>query len=96
MTDYAQILNKPAFQVLEPEQKEAFRQFMQNIEGKSTMEVMGAVMEFSKTMPKGRELSKEEQNALTQALYEGLNKADQQKFSAILKMMERFSPGKKQ
>jgi hypothetical protein len=88
MVDYDRILNTPAFQVLEPQRREAFRQLLQRIDGKSTMEVMGSVLAFSKNLPKGRDISKEEQSAMTQVLYDSMDDTDKQKFAAVMKMAE--------
>lgn len=91
MANYEDILNKSAFHGLEPERKEALRELMRRLDGKNTIETMGIIMDFSKNMPKGREINKDEQSAMMHAILENMDNSDKQKFSAVIKMMEMMN-----
>ena len=84
---YNEILNKPAFQNIEPERREAFRILLQRLEGKSMMESLAIIADFSRRLPPGRDLTKQEQEAMIAAMMESMDSGDKQRFNNILKMM---------
>ena len=87
MMNFDEMLSKPVFNNLEPEKKEAFKQLLVKLDGKSSIESVGIIMEFSKNMPKGKPLSKEEQSVMISAALETMDERERKKFLPILKMM---------
>ena len=88
MADISEILKKPAFSNLEPELAELLVDMIQRLEGKSMIESIAIVSGFQKKLPKGREFSKEEQDAMLDAVIESMPPQDQEKFSQIAKLMQ--------
>jgi hypothetical protein len=88
---YEEILKKDAFRAISPDVKRAFKQLLIQIEGKGMTESMAAIMKFSQSMPKGKPLSREEQNAMKQAMLESLNNEDKMKFQKLLQMLDMMN-----
>ena len=82
-----EILQKPAFQNLEPARIEALRNLMLKLEGLGTAEALQLIIDFMKRIPKGRELTRSEQNAMMEAMMEGLPENDKNRFKSMLKML---------
>ena len=82
-----EILQKPAFQNLEPARIAALRDLMGKLEGRSTTDSLALIIDFMKHIPKGRELNREEQNAMMEAVMESLPEADKNRFKAMLKIL---------
>jgi len=87
MMDVDAILGNPAFRTLEPERAAWLRGLMLRLDGRGTAEAMVVIAEAMKKMPKGRALDRVEQNAMMEAVLEGLPPADRNRFKTILKML---------
>lgn len=81
------IFDQDVFKNIEPERIEMFKQFVNKVQGKNMNEVMMEFMSFYKKMPKGREFSREEKDALISAIYSNLSSSDRVKFNSILSLM---------
>lgn len=88
-TKYEEMLNKEAFSALTDEQKKAYIDLAQNLSGKTMSESMLIIMSFMKSMPKGRPLSKEEQNAMMDTILSSLPAEDAAKFQNIMKVVNK-------
>ena len=88
--DLETLFEKEAFQTLEPEKMDAFRQFASQLDGKSGPEIMSLYMRYSKDLARGRPMSRGEKSAVIEAIGESLPKADQAKFRNIVKMLDGF------
>jgi len=82
-----EILQKPAFQNLEPARIEALHDLMLKLEGLGTAEALQLIIDFMKRIPKGRELTRPEQNAMMEAVMESLPENDKNRFKSMLKML---------
>ena len=91
MVDFDSLMDKEAFRNLEPARREALRATIQKLEGKSSAQAFGILMESAKNMPPGRKLSKEEQGAMLEAMVGALPESDRIKFKGIIKMMEKMN-----
>ncbi|MDR3239847.1 MAG: hypothetical protein LBT44_07145 [Clostridiales bacterium] len=85
--DLEAMFQQEAFRRLAPEKLATFRKFATQIDGKSGPELMGVVMQFSKELSKGGAITKEERNAIIQAIGVCMAPADQPKFKNIIKMI---------
>lgn len=85
--DFDEILKKDAFKNIEKERIDAFRKISKQLEGKSTAEAMKILMDFCKTMPKGKNITREEKMLMINAVTESLPPAEKIKFEMALKMM---------
>jgi len=81
------MLQNQAFRTLEPTRVEALKGVMHRLEGKTTTESLPIVMDFMKKLPAGHELSREELNAMAEAILSGLPESDRNRFKTMLKMM---------
>lgn len=86
MANIMDILNKPEFNSLNPEMKRAFATLSTEIKGKNSMEAMNIIMNFSKTIPKGTSISKQEQKLMINAFLETVSEKERQQYTMILKM----------
>jgi len=82
-----EILRNPAFSDLEPARVDALRGLMVRLQGKSTTETMAMVMDFMQRAPKGRDLTRAEQNAMAEAILSGLPEDDKNRFKSMLKIL---------
>lgn len=82
------LFQKDAFRTLDPERRQLFKEFALQLDGKNPTEIIGLYMQYSQRMPKDNPLTKAEQDAIVQAIFEGLPDGDRQKLSGVLKMME--------
>lgn len=83
--DYEELLNKEAFNSLEPLQKKAFIDLALKIKNKSISESMPIILDFMKNIPQGTTLSTEEQNLMLQTILDSLPEGDAIKFRKIIK-----------
>jgi len=81
-----EILQNPAFRMLEPARIAALRDVMQRLDGRSAVESLPIIMDFMRTAPKGRELTRAEQSAMADAILRGLPPHDQSRFKALMKL----------
>ena len=86
--NFDEVLKKSAFDNLEPERKAFFKKLAEDIQGKNTMEVMSIIMMHMKNMPKGRELTKDEQEAMIEAALTSLPDDEQAKLKKIFFMLK--------
>ncbi|MDR2940253.1 MAG: hypothetical protein LBV08_08050 [Clostridiales bacterium] len=80
---YDEILKKSAFKNIPQETIRALRELMVSIDGKSMNESIMMIMKFYAGLPKTKPLSKNEEVAMLQAISEGLDEGDQEKFKKI-------------
>ncbi len=83
--DMNEVFKRPAFVNLSDEQKIAFKGLIEQLNGKSVSESMPIIMGFMASLPKGKTLSKEEQEAMREAAILSLPEADRVKFKSMLK-----------
>ena len=86
-----ELFNKDAFQTIDPERVAIFKEFAREIDGKSTMEIMGIYMKFSKRLPADKPITDDEKAAIVQAIGESVPPEDQGKFQSMLKMLSKFA-----
>lgn len=85
--DFDELFSKEAFKNIDSERKEAFRSLAQNLEGKNFNESMNIILEFSRQMPKCKEIPPQEQKAMIETLMTSLPEGEKSKFGQILKMI---------
>jgi hypothetical protein len=92
--DIGALFKQGAFKDLEPERQVFFKDLAESIQGKGTAESLGIIMLKMKSMPKGRELTKEEQEAMTVAVMEALPADEQAKLRKIFLVLKQplFTP----
>ncbi len=87
MPNINDILSSPVFENLETERKEFLSSVMSKLEGKNMMEAISILMEARQSMPKGKELSKQEQAFMIKAMLDGMSDQERSKYEKLLKMM---------
>lgn len=85
---YEGMLNDPAFDALEPERKSMLLELSRKLEGKGGTEAVAIVAEALSRMPKGRELTAEEQTAMISAMMALLPEKDRIRFQTLMAMMK--------
>jgi hypothetical protein len=88
--DIEELLSQSAFDGMEPERLELFRDFAYDIEGKSAPEIISIFMRFHKEFSKGRPITRTEKQAMVQAIGASIPPQDQGKFKTILKVVDNF------
>jgi len=83
-----EILKKPQFDALSMERKEMLLSLSEKLRGKSGMESVGVITEFMKRMPKGEELTRGEQDMMTEAFLVSLPDPDRARFQSLLNMFK--------
>lgn len=78
------ILKKDAFKNIPRETLDSLKELMASVEGKSLNDTLMIIMKFQSSMPKTKPLSADEQKAVVQAIMEGLDKNEQEKFAKII------------
>lgn len=87
--DIDKLFDKGVFKDMDPERQVFFRKLAASIQGKSTMESLSIVMQGMKSMPKGRELTKSEQEAMITAVMESLPADEQAKLKKIFFVLKQ-------
>lgn len=82
------LFQKEAFRRVDPERRQLFQEFASQLEGKNPTEIVSLYMQYSQRLPKDKPLSKAEQDAIVETVFESLPDTERQKLSAVLKMME--------
>lgn len=85
-----ELLKREEFKNLDRQQLESYQNLISNLEGKSSSESMAIIMTFVASMPKGKSISKAEQQAMIAAIRESLSPEDLSKLDNILKMLSMF------
>lgn len=83
---YNEILQKDVFKNVSPEVLESVKDLMVKLEGKSITEYMTSIIKFTQSMPKGKPLSKQEQEAMKTVIMEGLEGEEKAKFQKLISM----------
>jgi len=84
----AETLKKPQFDALSPERKEMFLSLVDKLQGKSNMEAVVIITDFMKRMPKDKELTRAEQEAMTEAFLETMPESDRARFNSVINMIK--------
>ena len=82
--DFDKLFKKKAFENIESETTNAFKDLAEKTKNKSFNETVDLIVEFSKNMPKGKKISAEEKNAMISAMLESMSQNDKTKFKEIL------------
>lgn len=85
---YDEILQKNAFKDISPEVLSSVKDLIIKLDGKSMAESMSAIVKFAQSMPKGKPLSKQEQEAMKMAMIESLEGEEKVKFQKLMSMIE--------
>lgn len=85
MEDIDNIFNSEAFENIEPERKKALRQLYFSLKGKSMEKALPIIMTFK--MPKGKNISQQERNAMINTVLMGLNENDRKNMESVLKII---------
>lgn len=86
--DFDRVLEDDAFKNIEPKRIEAIKNLAKESEGKSMQEVMMLIMKYNKALNTGRNLNKDEVDAMLNALFKGIDENDRDKFRNIIKLIE--------
>ncbi|MDR1532648.1 MAG: hypothetical protein LBS62_10805 [Clostridiales bacterium] len=87
--DKSKILQTAAFANLSQEKQAALQGFLAKIDGVSMAEAMPYILEFIKSNESSpNKITKQEQAEMLEAVLTNLPPQDQEKFSAVLKMMK--------
>lgn len=87
LENYDSMLDNPAFKDLELERREYFADLLKKMEGKNMVECMGIIISEKNKMPKGKDLSKDEQEQMLEALLNNMNEPERQKYKKIMKIL---------
>lgn len=85
MEDIDRIFNSEAFNNIEEERKNALKQLYLKLKGKSVEDALPIIMTFK--MPKGRNITVQERNAMFKVVLEGLNEKDRRNMENVLKII---------
>lgn len=88
--DFEQLFKQEQFKKIDKQVLDSFVKLSQNIKGKSTNEAILHIMNFYKTMPKDTNLSKEETEALMQAILLNLSEKERNNFYKMLDLIGNF------
>lgn len=91
MINFNEIFNQDAFKSIEKERLDYFKKFAEKIQGKNINEVFLDIIDFFNTVPKGKELSDIERQAMIECIVKSLSKDEQKKFINILEMIESYT-----
>lgn len=91
MINIDEIFEQDAFQSIERERLEFFKTFIKKIENKNINEIFLDIVDFFNSIPKGKELSETERQAIIQCIIKSISKEEQEKFINILEMIESFT-----
>ncbi len=83
-----ELFMKPAFQNIEPERLELFREYLTRLEGQNVMASLPILSEFSKKMSDGRPLSRAEQEAILTALIENMSPSEKRQAEMIFSVLK--------
>ena len=86
-----ELFGNEAFQTIEPETLEVYKDFAREIDGKSMMEIMGVYMKFSKKLSAGRPLTDEEKTAIVQAIGKAVPPSEHGKLTTMLKLLDKVT-----
>ncbi len=81
------LFSKPAFTALGSERSDLFRRFAEDIDGKNPAEIAVRYVKLNTQLPKGQRLTKEEREAVSNAIKESLSDEDRRKFNMVLKLI---------
>ena len=87
--DAEAILGKPVFSKISSEQLSAIKELLAKLNGKTLIQSMPIMMQFMTNMPKGPELSTEEQEAMVDAVLDSLEEPDRSKFKTLMAFVKR-------
>ncbi len=85
--NFDELLQNKAFGVIDAERLQAFKEFANSVQGKSNTEIVSAFMSFSKSIPKGNPLTKEEREVIVSVVAESIPEADRAKFMMAANML---------
>jgi hypothetical protein len=86
------LMQNPAFDALEPERKQAFAELFGRVQGKGNMEAAVIISDFLKKLPKGKELSAAEQNAMLEALLEAMPDKERGRYRTLFNVIRAMKP----
>ncbi len=88
MEKIERLLESDAFSVIDKERREEFLKLFAQLKGKSQPEAMSIIYEFSKKQPQGKQLTKEEQQLMMNAMLESMEEGERKKFLGLLEMLK--------
>lgn len=88
--NYEELFKKDAFKRINPEILEKIKMLSINIQGKSSNESILYIMDFYNSMPKDINLSKEERDAVMEAIILNLSKEERKNFLKMLDLINNF------
>lgn len=84
-----ELFQKEAFKNMDPQKIEMAKNMAQQMQGKSEMEALQLMMQMAQQMnPSGKRMSQTERAGMIEAMRSILPEQQQQKFDALIKMME--------
>ena len=86
-----EIFAKDAFKRADPERLALFREMYNKMSGKSSIEMMAVLAEYSGKLSKGGKIDPADQKAMLDAVYDSLDERDRAKFQNIMRMAENFT-----
>lgn len=91
MIDYNKIFSQDAFNSIEKERLQLFKDFIKKLEGKNINETFLDIIAFFNSFPKGKQLTELEKQAIIKAIINSLSKEEQKKVISILELMENIT-----
>lgn len=88
--DYNKLFQQDAFKAINPHILERFKVLIKNIKGKDNNQIIIEIMNFYNNIPKDVKLSKEESNALIQAIVLNMPEEEREKFIKMLDLISNF------
>lgn len=88
--NYEELFKKDAFKSINPDILQKFKMLSSNIEGKSVNESILYIINFYNSIPKDTKLSKEESDALMEAIILNLSLEDRKKFLQMIDLINNF------
>ncbi len=90
MIDFDNLFKQNAFDCIEKEKLELFKQFAQNIKGKNLEEIFFDIVTFFNSIPKDKSLTQAEREAIIKAVIQEIPEHEQKKFANILNIIKNF------
>ncbi|MDR1704181.1 MAG: hypothetical protein LBS19_05805 [Clostridiales bacterium] len=87
MQNIEEILKKPAFNALDPERKEMFKNLGEKIQGAGAVESLAIVADFMKKLPQDKQPTPQEQDAMLEAILEQMPTKESIRLRHVVNLM---------
>lgn len=89
--NFEKIFEKDAFKFIEKEKIELFKSFAKKIQGKNIDDMFLDIINFYNNLPKGKELTDYERQAIIESILHSLEPNERKKFLNVIEMIETLN-----